>query len=171
VSLGAGTYLEVIAPDPTLERPEGGLPFAMGDARTWRLATWALRVEPIDADAARAAGAGAVQEGRRTRPDGTVLTWRLTDPRVVVCGGVVPFLISWGDTPHPSAAAPAAGSLGALRLEHPDPARVRAALDALLVPQGGAQVGAQVGWPTVGRGDAPRLVATILTERGSVELS
>jgi len=158
LSLGSGTYLEVIAPDPTLERPSRGLPFAMGDPSGWRLATWALRAEPIDEIAAGAAGLGAVQDGRRARPDGTVLTWRLTDPYAMPLSGVVPFLISWGDTPHPSGAAPVAGTLRALRVEHPQPERVRSALEVL-----GAPV-------RVDRAAAAALVATIATERGSIEL-
>lgn len=158
LSLGADTYLEVIAPDPTLERPERGLPFAMGDPVRWRLATWALRAEPIDARVAATAGLGLVQEGRRARPDGDVLSWRLTDPYAMPLDGVVPFLISWGDTPHPSTSAPAGGSLVGLRIEHPEPERVRAALATLEAPT------------RVDPGDVPALVATIATERGRIEV-
>ncbi len=157
-SLGAGTYLEVIAPDPASAASGRGLPFGMGEPRGWRLATWALRTPSIERAAAAADGLGTVEAGSRARTDGTVLTWRLTDPWATRLGGAVPFLIDWGDTPHPSSSAPPAGTLAGLRIEHPDPPTVRAALEAL-----GAVV----------RVDAAAdfaLIATLTTERGIVEL-
>jgi hypothetical protein len=72
--------------------------------------------------------------------------------------GAVPFLIAWGDTPHPSASAPRAGALRGLRVEHPHPERVRAALEVL-----------DVAVP-VHVAEAFALVATIETERGVIEL-
>jgi hypothetical protein len=44
----------------------------------------------------------------------------MTDPYTLPLDGAVPFLIDWGDTPHPAARIPAAGELLSLRLEHPD---------------------------------------------------
>jgi hypothetical protein len=72
--------------------------------------------------------------------------------------GAVPFLISWGNTPHPAGAAPSAGVLAGLSIEHPEPARLRSALGAL-----DADV-------EVRRGQGMRLVARVSTSRGEVEL-
>jgi hypothetical protein len=44
---------------------------------------------------------------------------------------IVPFLISWGDTPHPARSAPQGLVLESLRVEHPDPSSLRPLLTAL----------------------------------------
>jgi len=107
--------------------------------------TWALRAESINESAAFASsadvGLGSIESGSRTKPDGTV-----------------PFLISWGATPHPAGAIPRAGELIGLRIEHPEPERVREALVALR-----AEI-------DVRRGDQFRLIARIGTSRGEVEI-
>lgn len=162
LSLGPESYLEVMAPDPALPRPERGRLFGLDTAEEPRLATWALRSEAIEADAARVRSRGVplgpVREGHRDRPDGTVLSWRLTDPYAVPLHGVVPFLIAWGETPHPAGSAPAAGELAGLRAEHPEPEAVREALRALGVEM------------RVEPGRRARLIATVATGGGRVEL-
>jgi hypothetical protein len=77
---------------------------------------------------------------------------------VVVAGGVVPFLIDWGTSPHPAASAAPGLSLASLRGEHPDAARVAALLARLGLPL------------PVDPGPAPALVATLDTPRGPVTL-
>jgi hypothetical protein len=84
--------------------------------------------------------------------------WRFTDPATVACDGIVPFLIDWGTTPHPSATAPDGGALVSLRAEHPEPSSVERSLLALDLDM------------AVARRDAPALVATIRTRSGDVEL-
>ena len=85
------------------------------------------------ADAARQRGVtlGAVMPGSRKRPDGVELTWRYTDPAVVIEHRLIPYFIDWGSSPHPALSAAPGGKLIALRAEHPDPARVQAKLKQL----------------------------------------
>ena len=45
--------------------------------------------------------------------------------------GLIPFLISWGDTEHPARSAPPGLTLEAFHLEHPDPSSLAPALTAL----------------------------------------
>lgn len=162
LSLGPSTYLEVIATDPGLTQPARGVLFGLDRIPEARMITWVLRRESIEDAVAAAAAAGlelgAISSGSRTKPDGTVVAWRVTDPYPMPLGGAVPFLISWGDTPHPAEAAPAGGALAGLSIEHPEPARLRSALRAL-----GADV-------EVCRGQRVRLVARVSTARGEVEL-
>jgi len=66
---------------------------------------------------------------QRLTADGVRLTWRLT--LNAAGGGPVPFLIDWGDTPHPSRSAPSGLTLLSLRFEHPEPAAIVTALTAL----------------------------------------
>lgn len=163
VSVGPTTYLEIMAPDPELATPERGRLFGLDTLERPRLATWVLRSEQIEAVASRArtrgVDLGPVSSGSREQPDGTIVSWRLTDPYAMPLGGVIPFLIAWGDTPHPANGAPRAGELTGLGIEHPDPDAVRRALSALEVEM------------TVTGAPRPRLVATIRTDAGQVEIA
>lgn len=162
LALGPETYLEVMAPDPELPPPDRGRLFGLDDLQRPRLVTWALRRETIEEAAADARDGevelGPVQAGSREQPDGTSLTWRLTDPYATPAGGVVPFLIAWGETPHPARGAPDGGELVGLRAEHPEPGAAREALAALGVEM------------QVERGGRPGLIATIRAGNGRVEL-
>jgi hypothetical protein len=162
VSLGTTTYLEIIAPDPGLPPPHRGVLFFDDHRGESRLATWAVRSEAIAhaSTAMRAAGVdlGEILSGRRETPDGTALSWRLSDPWAPRLGGAIPFLIAWGDTPHPASSAPEAGELARLRIEHPEPGRVAEALEVL---------GVDVDVKGAGRFS---MTATIETRRGEVEL-
>ena len=66
---------------------------------------------------------------QRAGPTGTVLRWRLT--LNAMADGLIPFLISWGDTEHPARSAPRGLTLEAFHLEHPDPPSLAAPLMAL----------------------------------------
>jgi 6-phosphogluconolactonase (cycloisomerase 2 family) len=162
VSLGSATYLEIIGPDPEQPAPAQPRPFGIDDLKEPRLVTWAAKgrdLERFASDAARrGVKLGAVIPGSRRRADGVLLEWRYTDPRTLAAGGVVPFFIDWGATPHPAVSAPAGATLVALRAEHPDAGAVQQALDA---------VGVDL---RVRRGARPALVATIDSPRGRVEL-
>ena len=67
-------------------------------------------------------------DGHRVTATGSVLRWRLT--RNALTAGVIPFLISWGDT-HPASLSAPGLALESLHIEHPDPAVVIAHLHAL----------------------------------------
>jgi hypothetical protein len=163
LSLGPSTYLEIIAPDPTLAVPDQGLAFGITADQAPGLLTWALRVEGIEivADQARAAGVavGPVQAGSREKPDGTVLSWRLSSPDAMPFDGAIPFLINWGSTVHPASTAPHGGELKSIRIEHPKADEVRTAL---------AVLGAVI---EVKQAKKYRLAATIKTKRGNIELN
>lgn len=94
----------------------------------------------------------------RTTPDGQILRWRLTQrfPSEVT---VLPLLIDWGDTRHPSATAPAGTSLVTFRAEHPQPEDVTKVLDALGVDL------------EVSIGPEPCLVAQLSGPSGRLHLS
>lgn len=158
VAIGPSCYLEVMAPDPDLPVPERGVLFSLPELPEPRLVSWVVRRAAIDVIAA-AAGLGSVSAGRRERDDGTIVSWRLSDPYADRLGGVVPFLIDWGDTPHPAGSAPPAGELVSLRLEHPAPGRVCSVLRELGVEVAGAADGS----PDIDviAGEEPKLAAMI----------
>ncbi len=162
LGLGPTCYLEVMAPDPHAEEPLDLGRLGMADLKTPRLGTWVLHAEHIDelAERAREAGLalGDISAGHRDNPDGTRVTWRLTEPFVFPFDGVVPFLIAWGDTPQPGSRLPQVAELQGLSVEHPDAEGVRRAFDAL-----------EVSLP-VTEGPTPRLSAILETTQGPVHL-
>ena len=123
LSLGRGCYLEVLAPDPGAPAPQGGRLFADQVRDETYLLTWATPTADVDESVARARAAGIdpgrVSAGRRRRTDGTHLEWRLSAPDALPFGGVLPFFLEWGDSPHPSFDAPSGCRLVGLRARHP----------------------------------------------------
>jgi len=162
LALGPDSYLEIIGPDPDQPEPVHPRPFGIDELEGARLVTWAAKAAELDERVERAAAQGVhlgpVRAMSRERPDGALLSWRLTVPRTLPCGGVVPFLIDWGDTPSPALRAPGGCSLIRLSAEHPDPARVRNALAAV-----------DAEFPVLD-GPSPRLIAELDTPRGPVTL-
>ena len=163
VSLGDNCYLEIIGPDPENPGFRGTRPFGIDELQRSGLVTWAVRETDLDHrfESSRAKGydPGRTVSGQRRRPDGEVLEWRLgihhgfLSP---VAGGVVPFLIDWGSSPHPAETAVAGCRLKSLRAAHPDPELVLSMLAAL-----------EIRLPVTRGPEA--LIATIDSPRGPVE--
>lgn len=135
IALGAKCYLEIVAPDPEQGMVPAPRWFEVDALSTPRLVTWAANASGLEqarADAQRrGVERGPVVSGSRLRADGVQLSWRFTEPTHVVDGGVVPFLIDWGASPHPSDTAAGGVVLVDLVMEHPDPDLARDHLDAL----------------------------------------
>lgn len=164
LGLGERCYLEIVAPDPEQEAPTARpMPFGVGELAEGRVVAWAHRVDDVGTTVARARrmgyDPGDAHPMSRETPDGQTLAWTLTRPPDGVRQGAIPFLIDWGDTRHPSEAAPGGCSLVRLRGEHPNAPDV---LDALLAVDAMDL--------TVIPGPEPRLVAIMETPRGTVEL-
>ena len=162
IALGPTSYLEIIGPDPEQPAPTDPRPFGIDGLKAPRLARWVVKGHNLEAFAAEAErkgiSLGKVSDGKRQRPDGTLLTWRYTDPRVDLADGLIPFFIDWGTSPHPAATAAKGLTLVALRAEHPDEARIRKIL---------TQLGLDLPLRT---GPAPALIATLDSPQGRVEL-
>jgi hypothetical protein len=162
LALGDDSTLEILGPDATPPDPPGPRLFGVDHLRAPRLLTWVAKgrdlVRVVSDARARGVPLGDVSSGSRTKPDGTLVTWEFSAPTALPCDGIVPFLIDWGDTPHPALGAARGCSIVALRAEHPDPGRARAMLETLGIDL------------RVDAGPRPALVATLLTPKGEVEL-
>jgi hypothetical protein len=153
--LGNGVYLEVIGPDLEQPAPEAGRPYGIDELAAPRLLTWVAQVSGLEdaVERARAAGydPGPILSMSRRRPDGVLLEWQLTLPGQESEDGLVPFLIDWGDSPHPSSDAVGGLELVSLTGTHPAPDRVAAKLSALgqelVVTSGAPALRAVVGTP------------------------
>ncbi len=135
VSLGGSSYLEIIGPDPEQSAPGAPRPFGVDGITAPRTMTWAISPPDLDAAiaAARARGydPGPAQPMSRRRPDGTLLEWRLTDGDSAHPSGLVPFLIDWGTSVHPTASGLPVTPLLAVSASAPDPEEIRPLLSAL----------------------------------------
>jgi hypothetical protein len=163
VGLGNRAYLEIIGPDPDQPEPAQPRPFGIDDLTGPRVVTWCIR--PPDFDAAIAAAQargydpGLSREMSRRTAQGTLLTWRLTLGAADPADGLVPFLIDWGATAHPTSGALPTVQLDSLTAEHPEPAGIRTRLAAL-----------DVDLP-VEPGPQPRLLLALRCPTGSVLVS
>lgn len=163
VGLGPDCYLEIVGIDPEQAAPGAPRWFELDTLRTPRLVTWCVAAADLGALAERGRRAGIdlgdPTSASRLGADGTELRWTFTDPRAERAGGVVPFFIDWGASVHPGLRLAKACSFVEVRLEHPQPEVVARWLAAL-----------GLATPVRG-GDAPRVVATLHTPNGIVELS
>ncbi|HEY1251015.1 MAG TPA: VOC family protein [Thermoanaerobaculia bacterium] len=162
IGLGPGAYLEILAPDPRQPRPDGARWLGVDATDGPRLTGWAVRTSDLDGAVRIASDAGArlgpLVAGSRRAPDGTLLSWRLTDPGIVLEDGLVPFFIDWGSSPHPAGTAPGGIVLAALRGEHPRPGDMATLLGNL-----GLEL-------PVTKGPRAALIAVLQTPGGLVEL-
>ncbi|WP_369274153.1 VOC family protein [Streptomyces sp. R11] len=135
VSLGGTSYLEIIGPDPEQSAPGGPRPFEVDGLTAPRTVTWAISPPDLDAAIAAARGRGydpgPAQSMSRRRPDGTLLEWRLTDGDDAHPSGLVPFLIDWSATVHPTASDLPTTPLLSLSASAPEPDEIRPLLAAL----------------------------------------
>ena len=157
--LGEGAYLELIAEDPDAPPPGHPRWFSLDHPamrasldRGPRLVHWVARVEstelpdlPFDVGPWERFERGSLHWQLTVRPDGAL-----------PADGVVPSLICWPGTAHPTLRMPDAGvRLDALELQHPRAAEVQRQLDLLGLEQR----------CTVG--PAPTIVAHLTTHAGA----
>ena len=161
LSLGETTYLEIIGPDPEQDPPDSSRPFGLDDLGTGGLVMWAIHPTNLEGVVARAREAGydpgEILSMSRESPRG-LLEWRLTMRLEREAGGLVPFLIDWGETPNPALSSAGGCELVDLRGQHPKPddvvgvlATLEVSLDVSIAPR-------------------PALIALLKTPNGEIEL-
>lgn len=131
LGLGAGEYLELIAPEPGASGPWGRL-FAGLPGPS--LQAWCVRAGSATDVAARLEGVGVATgrvPGGRRLPNGNVLRWELVFPRGHGFGGTLPFFIDWLGSEHPATSLEARARLAGVRVEHPHPTEYERVLRAV----------------------------------------
>lgn len=132
LSLGPGRYLEVVSLDP--ESPRRPQPFGLGEAGLPRITGWmiAATLPEAAAEAIRCGlDPGEPEAMERVRPDGSRVEWRLAVRLDRPGDGLVPALIDWGGSTHPSRSAPPGAGIESLTLHHPRPREIEAMLAAV----------------------------------------
>jgi hypothetical protein len=162
VGLGDDAYLEIIGPDTDQPDPGRPRPFGIDELTVSRVMAWCVRPADLDRsiESARARGydPGSPQTMSRSAPNGARLTWRLTSLPHEPADGLVPFLIDWLTTAHPTTAGLPTLPLHSFEAEHPDPERIRMRLAALDVEL------------PVRSGPEPRLLVTLQGPKGLIAL-
>lgn len=165
LSFGDGSYLEIIAPDPEQQVAAEQMPFGLGSGVDAGLRTFAIKAPNIEERVAKAAAAGfdpgpALAMSRDLPGGAGTLRWKLTrqEQASYAGDGLIPFLIDWGDSAHPSETSPHGCRLLTLRAEHPDPEYIEVAYRVfeLDIP--------------VSAGPVAALIATVETPNGVKEL-
>ena len=176
MALGGNQYLELIAPDP--KQPDIDLSnderFKFGGGGGGRLVHWAAVSADLAADCQLACATAATDDAdirwslteprphSRLTPDGTTLNWSLCIPKrgeSLPAAGLLPFLIDWGDTPHPAHSSPPGVVLDSFLLVHPRAAEVGKQLERVGLHGAPVSVG-----PT------PSMVAVLQTPKGLFRL-
>ena len=161
--LGGRCYLEVVGPDWEQPAPPGPRLFGVDSLPRPCLSTFALCADDLDLVALRVRNAGfslgPIRSMSRASADGVGIRWRMTppmyDPRF---GRLLPFVVEWGDSPHPADRAARGCTLTHLAVHTRDVGELGARLTVL-----GADV------PVVQR-DTSGLVAVLDTPAGRVVL-
>ena len=160
--IGPHAYFEILAPDP--ENKDISPPRWMGIdlIKEPRITRWAIKSNDIEKDATNLsnykADYGNAKSGNRALQDGTILSWQLTDPLTKPAIEVVPFLLDWQDSIHPSSTLSDTCELKAISLEHPDPKIIKQVARALELSL------------TVTPSDQPRVIISLNTPRGIIEI-
>lgn len=137
LSLGSGSYLELLAPNPSdAQGPRMVQMFAA--ARNLTPSGWALAAPDVDSVRAlalrRGLPAGAVAPGARTRPDGSTLRWRTLNPWGWN-NALLPFFIEWqASSPHPSRESPTGCTLTSITLRSAAADSLRQLFNRIAVP-------------------------------------
>lgn len=124
LKIGPVTYLEIIAPDPSLAPQQRPIWMGLERLQAPSLIWWAAKATDLDGQRQRAVRMGWKLgdpiDGNRKLPGGDTLSWQLTNPSCVTENGVLPFLIDWGSGPHPTDSLPDAECLiSNFQLMHP----------------------------------------------------
>ncbi|MCB0689986.1 MAG: VOC family protein [Saprospiraceae bacterium] len=122
IRLADQTYLELIAPDPAQQVHKRWM--ISGFSGTEGLIRWCWRTNRITEQILTCRGKGWVlgdlMDGNRTRADGSVLSWKLTDPDCIRTH-FEPFLIEWSAGIHPCDSLEEQSSIIQIVVSEPDP--------------------------------------------------
>ena len=182
LALGDGRYIELFAPDPEAAFLKAVI--GVDGGRQPRLSTFCCdagavgiddlvsRLSSVKDQEARLLFPSAVETGsRRNEIDNSLISWRCAVEKHMSpwsdlpMGGLLPFYIDWGDSRdvRPATTAPTGCVLTKLVAYHPQPSKLQDLYETI-----GCGIEALV---EVKEGPEPRIVATIETPNGSLELS
>jgi len=159
MSLGDGTYLELLAPDPA-QGPKSEMSRELSGLKAPSPVGWAVSgpSERGIRSALKNISLSASAPGSRRKPDGSLLEW-VTFGYAAVTDPLAPFFIIWSDPAlHPSRTSPGGCRLVRIALYEPTADTLRSAIAPLALPV------------TVTQAPTPRMRIELKCRRGKVKI-
>jgi len=162
LNLGNACYFELIAVDP--ENKTILAPRWMGiDLLTEpKVTRWAIKSTDLEQDLSILKTfnpeLAKTKTGNRQRQDGSMLEWQLSIPLAYPEVEVLPFLLDWKDSVHPTETMPQHCELISIRATHPQGKKIARQLEALGYPM------------LVEESEVVSLMVEIMTPKGIVRL-
>jgi len=160
IKIGAQSYLEILAPDPENKDVDPLRWMGIDLIEEPVITRWAINSDNISLQAKTLQDYrpdyGSVQEGSRALSDGSTLRWALTDPLGQPAVEVVPFLLDWKDSIHPTVHLNQECTIIDISLYHPDPSKISPILSQLDLDM------------TIQKGTTESISITLETPKGQV---
>lgn len=151
VNLGNACYLELLAIDKSNTEFSGNRWMGIDLLNKAQVTRWAIKSDDLQKDTAILKKAhsnmGVIKGGSRKKTDGTTLTWALAMPLAKPLVEVLPFMVDWKNSVHPTESLPKLCTLVGLQATHPQPESVWPTLEALGVEldlKKGEQIGLKI---------------------------
>lgn len=138
VNLGNGCYLELLAIDPANTSITSPRWMGVDVFDVPQLSRWALKSNQLEQDAAilqqTNPAMGCIENGSRQRTDGSNLTWGIIMPLPQPTIELLPFMVDWKDSVHPTADLEEHCQLISMQATHPSPTHIQKTLNQLNAP-------------------------------------
>lgn len=135
VNLGNRRYLEILAVDKSNKKVKPPRWMGVDLISRPRLTRWAVSTNDLDRDVAFLTEVdprlGEVKSGNRKKPDGSKVFWKFSLPLPAPEVEVLPFIINWQGSQHPTDSLPEGCKLIALKATHRTPFLIEGAIHAL----------------------------------------
>lgn len=135
LNIGNGAYLEFLAIDPSNTNIQGSRWMGMDLIDQPTFTRWAIKTNNLEQDTTILkkvnAEMGNIFAGSRKKADGSTLNWAMALPLALPEVEILPFMIDWKDSIHPTATLATGCQLLTLGATHPTPELVQPTLNAL----------------------------------------
>lgn len=137
LNLGNGAYLELLAIDEKNTAIPPPRWMGIDFFEKAMITRWAIKSNDLASDVAILKKAnpkmGEVFAGSRKRADGTLLSWEMVKPLATPVVEILPFMVNWKGSVHPTQSLPDICKLVEIRAIHPQPDMMASTLNSLNV--------------------------------------
>lgn len=135
LNIGKGAYLELLAIDPTNHNIDPPRWMGIDLITEPKLTRWAIKTNDLSSDVAILKEAnpnmGEQFNGSRKKTDGSILEWGMALPLATPKVEILPFMIDWKTSIHPTESLSKIYPLTALKATYPEPSVIEKPLKKL----------------------------------------